>query len=425
MSKRKRFQKKKSRKNPSPLRTILRDSVDYGLEYGIEDGLEQSLSKGLGQGATVGIESAAVNGVEEALGDALSDTLPPGGTETAADATGSKRKKRLIFAFKLVLIALVLGWIMWRLGESAAEIRRYHWTLRPSWLAFSGAVYLLAFFPAAVFWFLSLRWFGQTVPFDRAVEAFYFSQLGKYIPGKAMVVVIRSGMVASKKVKGTVAAVCVFYETLTMMMTGAFLAALIVLFHFGEHWNLSLAVFGAMLISGLPLMPPILLRILKILRIGRNDPALSDRLRRLTWRAQAVGAGLMTLLWILFGVSLWAAIHGIGVATGEFFSTMPRFVSATALAIVLGFAVPISPGGLGVREAVLTVLLIPYFELILDMPENGSVNLRADTLALVVSLEQRIVSIVAELSMAALFLLRRFWTYLVERYRLESEFPSG
>ena len=84
---------------------------------------------------------------------------------------------------------------------------------------------------------------------------------------------------------------------------------------------------------------------------------------------------------------------------------IPRFISVTALAIVLGFAVPISPGGLGIREAVLAILLIPYFEMVLNMPENQTIHLDAKTLALVVSLEQRVVTIISEVALAAVFLL--------------------
>ena len=404
---------------------ILRDSVAYGVEYGAEDGLEETLAVGGRRGLETALESAAVNGVEEAVGDMLSREIPPGGKSytgavSAAEATGPSEKKshlrkRLIFWAKMALSLLVLAWIAWRLYAAGNEIRQYDWTLHTGWILAAAAIYLAAYFPAASFWYLALKWMGQKVSFFHAVRAFYFSQLGKYIPGKAMVVVIRSGMVASERVKLSVAAVCVFYETLTMMATGAFLSSLIVLIWFGEHWRYSLLALGAMLLSGLPLLPPVFLRILHFLHIGRGDAALQERLKLMTWRSLGVGFALMTALWLLFGLSLYAAIHGIGVVTGAFLADMPRFVSATALAIVLGFAVPISPGGLGVREAVLAILLIPYFETVLDMPENAHVHLRAETLALVVSLEQRIVSILAELALVAVFFISAAAAKLVKR----------
>ncbi|MBR5627593.1 MAG: hypothetical protein IKW74_08260, partial [Thermoguttaceae bacterium] len=97
--------------------------------------------------------------------------------------------KRLVFWGKIFVTLLVLGWISYRLYSDWTEISRYHWKLHYCWLIGAGGFYLTAFFAAAVFWYLSLRWLGQIPTFFQAVRSYYVSQLGKYIPGKAMVVV--------------------------------------------------------------------------------------------------------------------------------------------------------------------------------------------------------------------------------------------
>ena len=56
-------------------------------------------------------------------------------------------------------------------------------------------------------------------------RAYYVGHLGKYVPGKALVVIIRTGLISGPRVDTTVAAVSIFIETLTMMAVGAFLAA--------------------------------------------------------------------------------------------------------------------------------------------------------------------------------------------------------
>lgn len=422
---------------------VLKDSLEYGVEYGLEDGLEKGISEGILNGLREGASSAVVNGTEEAIGDYLGldldgqnansikvvsgpvavkdKTDESGRTDDGLDRQASSpngplredsspprqhhMRKRIVFLCKLIIVLLILGWIGFRLGEAWTEISKYNWKLHYGWIFCSSVLYLAAYFPASVLWFLSLRWMGQDPGFFQAIQAFYASQLGKYFPGKAMVVVIRSGMVAGEKVRMSVAAVCVFYETLTMMATGAFLSALVICIYFREHWFYSLLALGTMLAAGLPLLPPVFIRVVHILGIGKKDPALGQCLKKITWRSVLVGFSLMTLLWLLFGIGLWAAIQGIGITPGSFLQNMPRYVSVTALAIVLGFAVPIAPGGIGIREAVLSILLIPYFETILAMPENGSVHVQAENLALIVSLEQRIISILAELTLVALFFL--------------------
>ncbi|MGI5831680.1 MAG: lysylphosphatidylglycerol synthase transmembrane domain-containing protein [Thermoguttaceae bacterium] len=318
-------------------------------------------------------------------------------------------KKCLIGLVKWTLTLLVFFFIGRELVKSSDEFRHYEWNLHYGRLVAAGLLYLAAFFPASYFWHHVLRSFGQSPTFFRSMKSFYLSQLGKYVPGKAMVVVIRSAMVSGRNVRTSVAATGVFYETLTMMAVGAFLSALIVLLRYGEHWHFSLMALAVMSASGIPLVPPVFRRVLHLLRIGKNDPDVRAKLDHLTWKLLPIGGVLMTFLWVGFGLFLWATIRGLGIETGPLADHIVLFIAVTAMAMVLGFAVPISPGGLGVREAILATLLVPYFEQILSFPENSLIHLDAKTLALVVSLAQRVVSIFAELAAAGVFLSVSFF----------------
>lgn len=434
--------KTKQNKKKPQAKKILADSLNYGIEYGLEDGLEVALKDGTKIGMQKGLESFAINAVEEGVSDLISKEFDKKRDSISSNKSNDKNEfqenaetaisdnfdqsrnsqnrkkhwKSLIFWGKLIVIALVLIWIGGRLYQDSNEIMKYNWTIHYRWVILSCLIYLLAFFPASVFWFFLLHWMGQKISFFQAVRAFYVSQLGKYLPGKAMVVIIRSAMVTGEKVRASVAAVCVFYETLTMMATGAFLAAMVILIWFREHWFYSLISLGMMIAASLPVFPVVFIRIMHLFRIGKKDEQLQGYLSRITFRTFLVGFALMTFLWIFFGVSLWAAIQGLGIVPGNFIDNLPRYISATALAVVLGFAVPISPGGIGIRETVLSLLLIPYFDAVLMMPENNAFAVQASSLALIVSLEQRIISIVAELSLVGLFflipLIRWFWKKL-------------
>ena len=338
-----------------------------------------------------------------ASSSALLETPSRPAESAAPPKPRSPWKKRLVATTKFLLFALVVVWIANRLSKDWTEISQYDWRPRPGWLLASGLFYLAAYLPSAYFWRLSIRWLGGAPGVFSAFKAFYVSQLGKYVPGKALVVVIRSALVANDKTKASVAAICVFYETLTMMATGALLSALIVAVYFREHWLYSALALLTAVCVGLPLLPPIFVRVLSILRVGKNDPTLQERFRALTWRSLFVGVGLTSVLWLFFGLSLWAAIGALGVAVGPFLPSAHLLIAASALAVVFGFAVAVAPGGLGVREAALTILLIPFFETLLQAPENSAFTTGAETLATIVALVQRLVSIVAEIAAVAAF----------------------
>ena len=58
-----------------------------------------------------------------------------------------------------------------------------------------------------------------------AVRAYLISHLGKYVPGKAMVVVMRVGLVTPYGARPATAAFATLYETLVMMAAGALIVA--------------------------------------------------------------------------------------------------------------------------------------------------------------------------------------------------------
>ena len=83
-------------------------------------------------------------------------------------------------------------------------------------------LYLVGLLPEGLFWQRALRAMGQEAPLGRTLRAYYIGHLGKYVPGKAMVVVLRTGLICGPGVDAGIAAASVFLETLTMMAVGAF-----------------------------------------------------------------------------------------------------------------------------------------------------------------------------------------------------------
>ncbi len=316
-------------------------------------------------------------------------------------------RKRLIFSAKILIVLAVVGWVGWELYKSWDRVHLLAWKPDYFWLTLSGLFYLVGYIPCCLFWYLSMRSLGQRPGLYETFKAYYIGHLGKYVPGKAVVVVLRSGLLDHNKTRASIAAAAVFLETLTMMAAGAFLSAVIALVWFRDtphgHW-LSLLALGMMLVSGLPIIPPFFRRIARKLGVGRHDPEIDAKLQGLTVRTLAVGWVLSTLTWLVLGLSLWASIRGIGIETGPLSEHFPRFVLASALSVVLGF-VSMIPGGVGVREFALAQVLTVFFA---GLPLCAA---DAALYAIVVAAVQRGVSILAELAVSACFVLggRRQW----------------
>lgn len=323
--------------------------------------------------------------------------------------------KKYIKPFKVLVFILLILWLYWQIRSGWKEIIQYNWQINYAWLLLSGLFYLIAFLPSAFFWFLLLRWLEQKVPFWLSLKSFYFSQLGKYIPGKAMVVLIRMGMISEAGVRPSIAVVSVFYETLTMMGSGAFFAACIVLCSFKQHWIISFMAFGVAFISLLPLMPPVFTRVLRFLHIAKDDEHIQKAIGKLGYAKIIKGFLLMFFLWSCFGLSLWAAIRSLGIITEPLHFILPLYVAVVALAMTIGFVVAIAPGGLGVREAIISALLLPYFTSLLKHPCNSNWPITPESLSTIVSLVQRITSISAEVGIVILFCISALFKKLINK----------
>ncbi|MDR2169969.1 MAG: flippase-like domain-containing protein [Planctomycetaceae bacterium] len=319
-------------------------------------------------------------------------------------------KRYLVTIFKVLIFFAVMLWVVWELNKSWGKMCEIEWRANYYWLLFSGLFYFVGYIPAAMFWRYSMWSLGQRPGVYESLRAYYIGHLGKYVPGKMLVVFLRSYFLSRERTNRVVAAAAVFLETLTMMASGAFLSALIVLIWFrgmeNGLWLMLLAVL-MMICAGLPVLPPIfrkltamIFRKLEKSGIEQSDPDIDRKLGGLSCRVMLVGWCLTILTWVLLGLSLWCVVNGVGVWTGvlwgEGCGVLARFILAASFSVVLGFVL-MMPGGIGVRDFVLAQVLIIYFAEKLD----NDMTL-ATSYAIVVAGVQRLISIIVELLAAGI-----------------------
>ncbi|MDR1268495.1 MAG: lysylphosphatidylglycerol synthase domain-containing protein [Planctomycetaceae bacterium] len=317
-------------------------------------------------------------------------------------------KKHLIFTAKIVIVLAIFGWIGWELQKSWNKINQIQWQPNYYWLTLSAFFYSISYVPSVFFWRHTMRLLGQNPGWYETFRAYYIGHLGKYIPGKAMVVVLRAGLLNRERTRLSIAAATVALETLNMMAVGGFLSALIVLIWFRDLPNgqyLTFIAFGLMLFVGFPVFPPVFRCLAKRIGVGRGDREVDEKLQKIRISTVFFGWCLMSIDWLLLGLSLWASLRGIGIETGSLADHLPRFVLAATLSVVAGFVLMI-PGGLGVREIVITQITIPLLVILLmntnpNLTKPDAAQL-AVLYALVVAGVQRGISILSELFLSAI-----------------------
>lgn len=287
-------------------------------------------------------------------------TLPPTDAAESLMRPGHGPMRWLVGALKLALCAL-LCWFIYAAFVSGQETLKNHtWTLEPKWLIVSGLLYLVGMLPAAVYWYVVLLRTGQPVKLGETLRAYYISQLGKYVPGKWMVILLRRTLLRDPRVETTVVAASVFFETLSMLAVGAGISALVLIVWHPQQLLLIGTALGSALLLGVPTVPSVFQWLIHILRVGKLNPTAGAKFRRVGLRTIAVGWLGMGVGWLVQGMALWATLRALS-ATGEGpLYELSLHTTAVSLGVVAGFLSQI-PGGLAVREWVSGELMVPQY----------------------------------------------------------------
>ena len=217
----------------------------------------------------------------------------------------------------------------------------------------------------------AIKALGYRAPWHVVLAAQVLGHLGKYVPGKAVVVVLRVGALSTHGVPSVPATISVFVETLTMLAVGSALACSLVFTVPLPDWIRIGAVLMA-ITATIPTLPPILRRIAG--RLTRTEVNLRGAAG---WWLYVVSLFWSAISWLLIGGSLAAVVMSIPhneiphneiphneiphneMSAGPWPAPLELYWISTAaigLAFSIGF-VSLLPGGAGVRELVLVSML--------------------------------------------------------------------
>ena len=292
------------------------------------------------------------------------------------------------------LIIAIVGWFAGKtLIDGWRELADAPIDIAGGWLVLAGILYLAGMLPMALFWRLVLHRFEQPTAWQRVIRAYYLGHLGKYVPGKAMVIAIRTAAVTSERASPRAIIVSVFLETLTFMASGAVLAALVAPLLRDVSSSMIAMALGLAVVAGTPCLPPIARWLATRVAGGANnsDVPHNDWPRAITWSLVTCGLVLALVSWLVLAIGLWATARAVGGVDATPFANWPVWIECAALPMVAGF-LSLLPGGVGVRDVLVAGLLAPH---------------TSPAAALVIATLWRLVSLLSELAICGILTVPR------------------
>jgi hypothetical protein len=253
----------------------------------------------------------------------------------------------------LVAGLVILGILAWTVVDAWGVVTSFDWQPSAGWLALAAVLALVSLALSALAYEAILGGLHHPPPPVLAtVSAWARSLLGRYVPGNVLMVVGRAVMAEAHGVPKRVTVAATTYEQV-IALVAASLLAVVALLDVGSDSPAGPAVW---LVLAVPLVAVLLhprvfgpLSAWAFRKVGREPLAVL-----LPFRRVVVMVGWYVVTSGLLGLAVWAFMRGIG---GPDIGDPVGVASGFLLAFVVSMLVFIVPSGLGVRDAMLALVL--------------------------------------------------------------------
>jgi glycosyltransferase 2 family protein len=265
---------------------------------------------------------------------------------------------------KIVLSGLVVYYVGAYVARNWSDITSYQWHINFPLLAASIVAHLLTFALQAQIWCVIMQGFGHQVPLRNAFKISYIASLARYIPGKLWPMVGMAVLAKRAKIDERESVASWAISTMFAVPAAFLVGALCLLLHSSE---LAAEISGKLggsvyLIAGLIFAISLLLLFAPNLTLSLYNWVLKLLKRPPVSFELTLKQGVTIYLgyaasWLAYGISFW--LFMISILPDSHVPTIAA-VGAFVNGYVIGYVALFTPGGFGVRELIVTLLLGPY-----------------------------------------------------------------
>ena len=278
--------------------------------------------------------------------------------------TETKKILTVIFSLLKTLAAVVIVFLFYdKFQDNWSELKNYNWNINYLFLFLSFVFHLIAFTAFSKIWCILISAFGHHVHLKHAFKIAYITNLGRYIPGKIWPVI---GMVYLAKQLDIPEETSVTSWVIAMIFTipAAFIVVFLAILFSPDVYADSMGTF---LNSGFYFLSALLLAGSLLLLFAPNKTFVFfnyvlKKLKRplLTFQLNIQTAFIIyfgyTVCWILYGFAFWLLVSSL--ITDISIPIIPT-IGTFVLAYQVGYLAFFAPGGIGVREVIISTLLFP------------------------------------------------------------------
>ena len=252
----------------------------------------------------------------------------------------------------IVFVAAALAFLGLLVRSQWSELRTYDWEIEPGWAVLALVGLEVAWLFEADTWRSILAGLGGRLPFGRAVEIWYLSNIMRYIPGNVWQFLGMAEMAAEDGVSRVSTLTSIVLHQAISTAAGLSLVAIYFAVTDQAEWAARFRPVLWLIPLGLLLLQPRLLEAVMnwVLAFVKRPPIRVT----LTWGQIWVLLFRYVIVWLMLGLAFAALVRSLTVVNcGD----VPWLIATWVTAYTVGYLSMLTPSGLGVREGVMALLL--------------------------------------------------------------------
>jgi uncharacterized membrane protein YbhN (UPF0104 family) len=252
----------------------------------------------------------------------------------------------------VIFVVAALAFLGLLVRSQWSELRTYDWEIEPGWALLALIVLEAAWLFELDTWRTILAGLGGRLPFGRAAEIWYLSNIIRYLPGNVWQFLGMAEMAAEDGVPRVSTFTSIVLHQAISTAAGLSLAAVYFAVTDQAEWAARLRPVLWLVPLGLLLLQPRLLEavINRMLAAVKRPPIQVT----LTWGQVWVLLLRYVIVWLLLGLAFAALVRSLTLVS---WADAPWLIATWVTAYTAGYLSLLTPSGLGVREGVMALLL--------------------------------------------------------------------
>ena len=286
-------------------------------------------------------------------------------------------KKVLIRSTQVIVILLIFYFLMKGVIANWDQVKDFDWKFDYPLLIISFLLQIVALLWLVQIWRWILGHTGSRVSYAGLFRVWFFANLGRYLPGKVWQFL---GMVYMLEKRGVPPRNT--FSTVVLAQTCSVMSGLLIAFAFlgvnlysqflsGKPGLMAVIAIFFLAVIALACYPRLLQKAINLgLGILKREKIILD----INTKDVIIYLLCYSVSWLLFGLAFLVFIKAMTQAS---FAMYPSLTGAFAFSVNIGFLVLFVPGGIGVREGFLVLLLSSLFPAFFPVPVATLISLLA------------------------------------------------